>query len=124
MADTAVATVIASKTLGTNIAAGQGTAIVAANTHVITPAGPLEELLIFVENTEGSTNDVTVLAGDDPPASAEGQGNLVLTLAATSGRQLLPPLESARFIQSDGTVRINVETGMTGFILPVQYPRI
>ena len=125
MADTAVVNITWDDDDGTNIAAGQGTAIVHANTHVITPTGPLEEMVIIIDNTEGSTNVVTIVAGDDPPAGSAGIGAKALTtIAATTGRILLPPLESARFLQNDGTVRITVEAGMTGFILALQRPHV
>jgi len=125
MADTTVATVDLSKTAMTDAAIGLGTAIAAANTHVITPNGPLEEMVIRVANTEASTNVVTVLAGDNPPAGSEGQGNFVsAAIDATTGIVILPPLESARYLQDNGTVRITVEAGMTGFILPIQVPRV
>ena len=32
-------------------------------------------------------------------------------------------LTSSRFLQNNGTVRITVESGMTGFILPMQISR-
>lgn len=125
MADTAVTNITWDDDDGTNIAAGQGTAIVHANTHVITPTGPLEEMIIIVDNTEGSTNTVTVLAGNDPPAGSAGLGDKTFTaIAATTGRIILPPLESARFLQANGTVRIDVEANTTGFILALQRPHV
>jgi multidrug efflux pump subunit AcrA (membrane-fusion protein) len=125
MADTAVATVTQSKTAVTDAAIGLGTAIATGNTHVITPAGPLEEMEIRVANTTGTTKTVTVKAGVKPAADAMGQGDFVsAAIAATTGIVLLPPLSSSRFLQANGTVRIDVETGMTGFILPIQIPRV
>jgi hypothetical protein len=125
MADTAVVNITWDDDDGTDVAAGQGTAIVHANTHVITPTGPLEEMIIMVTNTEGSTNAVTVLAGDNPPAESAGLGaKTFTTIAATTGRIILPPLESARFLQNDGTVRITVEANMTGFIMALQRPHV
>ena len=124
MADTAIPLVAWDDDDVTSIA-GTGTAIVAANTHVITPTGPLEELVIIITNTEGSTNVVTVLAGDNPPAGSAGLGNKAFTtIAATTGQVILPPLESARFLQNDGTVRITVEAGMEGKITAMQRPTV
>lgn len=125
MADTAVTNVVWDDNDGTSISAAVGTAIVAADTHVITPTGPLEEMVIIIRNTEASTNVVTVLAGDDPPAQSAGLGNKALTtIVATTGMIILPPLESARFLQNNGTVRITVEAGMTGFIIALQKPAV
>jgi hypothetical protein len=124
MADTAIVNVTWDDNDVTSLE-GAGTAIVHANTHVITPTGPLEEMVIIVRNTEGSTNVVTVLAGDNPPADAMAQGNKAFTtIAATTGDVILPPLESARFLQDNGTVRITVEANMTGFIIAMQKPRV
>lgn len=125
MADTAVALGTYADLTSLDVKIGQGVAIVHANTHVITPTGPLEDLIILVANTEGSTNTVTVLAGDNPPAMSAGQGDWTSSaIAATTGHQILPPLESARFLQDNGTLRINVESGMTGWIQALQRPRI
>ena len=121
MADTAITSITWDDNDGTNVAAGQGTAMDAANTMVITPTGPLEDMVIMITNTEGSTNVVTVKKGASSAAQSSGLGDLVLTtVAATTGRIILPPLESARFLQANGTVRITVEAGMTGFIMALQ----
>lgn len=125
MADTAVPLSTYADLTALNIKAGQGTAIVAADTHVITPTGPLEDLIILVANTEGTTNTVTVKAGDNPPAQSAGQGDWTsAAIAATTGHVILPPLESARFLQDNGTLRITVEAGMTGWIQAFQRPQI
>ena len=125
MTDTAVATVEIAADTFTDGAVGLGTAIVHANTHVITPTGPLEEMLIRITNTEGSTNVVTILPGDNPPADAPlvpAAGLASGAITATSGINYIR-LTSSRFLQNNGTVRITVESGMTGFILPMQISR-
>ena len=68
MSDTAVTTVQQTTTTGVDISAGQGTAIVAANTMVVTPAGPMEELALLFFNTDGAPHVVTFKASLDPPA--------------------------------------------------------
>jgi hypothetical protein len=125
MADTAVTNITWDDDNVTSISAAVGTAIVSGDTHVITPTGPLEDMVIIVRNTEGSTNTITILAGDDPPAMSSGIGNLTpTTIAATTGCVILPPLESARYLQNNGTLRINVEAGMTGYIIALQKPTV
>ena len=124
MSDTAVTTVKQTTTTGVDISAGQGTAIVAANTMVVTPAGPMEELALLFFNTDGAPHVVTFKASLDPPADAGTVGDQSITLAATTGAQLAPVLESARFMQHNGTLRITVDAGTTGFILPIQMKRI
>lgn len=82
-----------------------------------------ERTLIRVTNTEGSTNTVTIRKGDNPPALAAGQGDLVVTVAATTGVQYIGPVESGRFVQTDGSLEIDFETGMTGAIDVLLLPR-
>ena len=128
MADTAVTNITWDDSDGTSISAAIGTAIVAANTHVITPTGPLENMVIMIRNTEGSTNTVTVKCGPTTAGSASqssGLGDLTITaIAATTGMVILPPLESARFLQANGTVRLTVEAGTTGYIIALQKPTV
>lgn len=88
----------------------------------VTAAIP-EQMVIRVTNTEGSTNVVTIKAGAYPPAWAKGLGDLAVTLAATTGVQYIGPLESARFLQADGTIWIDFETAMTGAIDVLTVPR-
>ena len=121
MADTAVPV--------TNLVSGDnanpaGTAIVAANDHVITPTKRNGKLLIRLRNTFAGSKVYTVLAGDNPPSSAAGQGNLALTLTdgSTTPFDRYLCLETARFLQDDGTIRIQVAASTTGFITAFQLP--
>jgi hypothetical protein len=123
MADYAVLNLTWDDNDGTDCAAGTGTVIDHTGTAVITPTGPLEDMVIIVRNTEGSTNVVTIEEGDSPPALSSGLSHKhMTTIAATTGAILLPPLESARFLQSNGTVRLTFEANTTGFILAFQKP--
>ena len=118
MADTAIPNT--TLVLNTSTAQPAGTAIVAANTHVITPTKEMSKLIVRLNNTFVGSKDFTILAGDNPPADAAGQGNLVIAL--TQDATVLVPLESARFVQNDGTVRISVAAATTGFISAIQLP--
>lgn len=123
MADTAITTTTLSISAAT--ANPAGTAIVHANTHVITPAGPTDKLLIRVTNTTASEKVATLVAGDSPPADAAGQGAITLTLAAgdtTPTVGWFGPIDSSRFIQSDGTVHVTVAASTTGNIAAFQLP--
>lgn len=128
MADTAVATVSLAKAGDYTIDTGVGTAIVHANTHVITPTGRLEDGFLVVQNTFNGAKTVTVLAGDNPPAQSAGQGNLAAVSVADGdasyAAEIIGGLESARFLQDNGTLRVNVEAAMTGFMYWVQLPRV
>jgi hypothetical protein len=122
MADTAVH--VTSMTVNTALANPAGTAIVAANTHTITPTRATGKVLIRVTNTTASEKIATITVGDNPPADAAGQGVVTITLAAGDSTPTIGfiVVESARFIQNDGTIVITVASGMTGFIEAIQLP--
>lgn len=113
-------------TLAANTATAKpaGTAIVAANTHVITPTKPLRKVLVRLINTTASTKVWTVVAGDNPPADASGQGNLDVSLTdgSTTAQETWLVLDSARFLQNDGTIQVTVAASTTGFIEAFQLP--
>lgn len=99
-------------------AAPTATAVDPTNHHVITPGStPVEEMLIVVNNTTVSTKTVTVKAGANPPSLAAGQGDLVVTCAASTNGIPIGPLESARFTQADGTINLDIASAMTGTIV-------
>jgi hypothetical protein len=98
----------------------------ATDSHVFTPAHPLDEYFVLATNTTASTKTLTVKAGDSPPADAAGQGDLVVSFGAgnvTPVTKLVGPLSSSRFIQSDGTVNLDVAAAMTGTITVYRVPR-
>lgn len=100
-------------------------ATLVTNGVVVENAKP-ELMLIRVTNTEGSTNVVTIRSGDNPPALAAGLGDLAVTVAASTGVQYIGPFESGRFLQGGadaGDLHIDFETGMTGAIDILTFPR-
>jgi len=89
------------------------TAIVVANGAYINANNiSADKLVIHVKNTEGTTNTLTVKAGD---YSRSSLGDLVCTIAATTGEQMIV-VESARFKDSDGFILLDFEAGMTGLL--------
>lgn len=127
MADTAVETITMELGDHRDVATGDGTAIVHANTHVITPSGRLEDGHLVIQNTFNGAKEVTILAGDNPPGSAAGQGTLVVEVAdgdASFEVVEVYGLESSRFLQDNGTLRVTVAANMTGFMYWVQHPRV
>lgn len=127
MARTAVnVTTLSTTAAGTAEAAG--TSIDATNSHVVTlGATPLEEVVIRAVNTTASTKTLTVKAGDSPPADAAGQGDLVVSFTAgnvTPVVKYIGPLSSARYLQNDGTLNIDVAASMTGTIEAYVIPRV
>ena len=124
MARTALTPVVL--TANTSTADPAGTAIDATNSHVFTSSSPLDEYVIRIVNTTASTKVATIKAGDNPPADAAGQGDITVSLATGSVTPTVAwvgPMASARFIQNDGTVNIDIADSMTGFITVFRIPR-
>lgn len=84
------------------------------NNHIIAAPCRPEQLFIEVANTAGADKVVTVKAGVYPPAVAAGQGDVTVTVTATTGVATIGPIESGRFLQADGSIWINVEAAMAG----------
>lgn len=103
-----------------------GTALDATNGHVLTVGNyPLDSFIIRITNTTASAKIATIKAGDNPPADAAGQGDLAVSFADGSSTPVVKffTLESARFVQNDGTVLIDLASSMTGFISAWRIPR-
>lgn len=81
---------------------------------------PLEEVVLKAVVLTATTV-VTVKAGDNPPALSAGQGDLALSLAI--GTHYIGPLTSARFVQSDGTVNVDVATSANVTLAAIHMPR-
>ncbi len=99
-----------------------GTTITPANGAAIAAGGNTQRLAIYVKNTFAGAKTVTVKAGDNPPAVAAGQGDLVESFAQDDEKFIT--LESARFAQSDGSIHIDFENGMTGTIAAYRLPKV
>lgn len=85
-------------------------------------AGNRTELVVLeVANTAGAPKNVIVRAGDNPPAASAGQGDLTVAVTNATTRRI-GPFESARFIQSDGKLNVDFESGTTGTIKVVALP--
>lgn len=89
--------------------------------HFIEAAEP-EKTLLRVVTAAGGGGDITVVAGDYPPALASGQGDLVVTLGAEE-TNWLGPFESGRFMRGDGRLHIDFESGADGTITAFRVPR-
>jgi hypothetical protein len=105
------------------VARPAGTTLVAAPTNDMRLPGavPEETVLVVTNSNAGATITCTVKAGVNPPALAKGQGDLTVTIAA-SGAHYIGPLESGRFIQADGSLKIEA-SATTGTINAVRVPR-
>lgn len=100
-----------------------GTTADPTNDHVVTVDFPLEELMLRFANTNGTDRVATIVAGDSPPALEAGQGNLDVTVPATTGVRWVGPLSSARFLQNDGTLNIDLAASFAGTVTAYRIPR-
>jgi len=112
----------------TNSASGAatsaGTTADPTNDHVIDLAGvPLEKVTIRLTNTNGTDRIATIKAGVSPPALSAGQGDLALTVPATSGDVTIAGLESARYLQADGTILIDLAASFAGAVRATRSPK-
>jgi hypothetical protein len=105
-----------------NLAQPAGTTLVVAPTNNLRIVNAVPELTVLRVVNTGAEQDITIKAGDNPPALAAGQGDLVVTVAATTGVQFIGPFESGRFVQSDGSMLIEAET-VDGTITALRVPR-
>lgn len=106
--------------------AGSGNAIVAtaaADGWILSPPSSQNfgnNRLVIILGSDGSGGTVTFKAGDRYPAHRADLGDLVITLAANDGR--IVPIESSRFLQSDGTINVIPSTtglALTALMLPI-----
>lgn len=94
----------------------------ATNNHVIPAAGQSSRIVLRVKNTFAGAKIVTVKAGTaNAPAFQNGIGDLSVSLAQNAVKWI-GPIESARFIQPDGTISVDVAASTTGEITAFQWP--
>jgi hypothetical protein len=102
-----------------------GTALDATNDHSVSlDSVHAEELLIRVTNTDGSAHTVTVKSGGtNPPAWRGGQGDVTVSVPATTGVAWIGPLSSSRFLQSGNVLHVDIEASHAGTITAFKVPR-
>lgn len=100
---------------------------IAFTTNAI-PSNPnADRLMLLVATTNGADKTVTIKAGVGGGATAggafrSGLGDLTVTAHAATGGGVVGPLETARFMQLDGSINVDFASGISGritaFILP------
>lgn len=123
MARTAVT--VTALAYNTALARPAGTNADTSNGHSVAVSGPATRLLLVVKHTASGAKNLTVKAGDASPADAQGQGDLVVAFAAgnVTAVEKVITVTSDRFIQNDGTISIDLESGFTGTIAAIQLPK-
>jgi hypothetical protein len=99
-----------------------GTTADPTNDHVVTIAGPLEEYLFSITQTDASARVATIVAGDNPPALSAGQGDLTQSMAQNEVWEI-SGLESGRFLQNDGTLHIDLAASFAGTVRAIRIAR-
>ncbi|MFE3382897.1 hypothetical protein [Streptomyces anulatus] len=91
------------------------------NGHTIAKAVPELTVLRVVAGATGG--NVTVKAGQNPPAIAAAMGDLVVAVGNGATRWI-GPFESGRFLQADGSLLVDIATGfVAGSISAFKIPR-
>ena len=112
MARTAVP--VTDLTAATSVADPAGTTADPTNGHTITGVRS-EVLALRVKNTTAGALNAILRAGTQPLAPASGQGDLTVSVGA-GATVFISPAESARYIQSDGSVSLDLAAGFTGTV--------
>jgi hypothetical protein len=101
-----------SSTLTPSVTDPTGTTADPTNGHTVTGVRP--EVLVFrVSNTTAGALNAILRAGTQPLAPSSGQGDLTVSVPANS-TVWIGPAESARFLQPDGSVSLDLGTGFAG----------
>ena len=93
------------------------------------PSAPgARDTFLYVTNTAGADKTVTVKAGvgggsTAGPAFRSGLGDLAVTCKTATGGCIIGPLESARFAQLDGSINVDLGSGLTGALTVFQVPK-
>ncbi|MFC8124661.1 hypothetical protein [Streptomyces sp. NPDC057302] len=104
-----------------NLAQPAGTTTVVAPTNNMRVVDAFPELTVLRVVNTGVQQVIKVKAGTGAQAIASGQGDLSVTVAATTGVQFIGPFESGRFVQADGSLLIEaatVDATITAFKIP------
>lgn len=99
-----------------------GTTADPTNDHTVAVPFPLDELVLVVTQTDATARDATIVAGDSPPAFSAGQGDLTQSVDQDE-EWIVAGLESARFLQNDGSLHIDLAASFAGTIEAYRVPR-
>jgi len=93
-------------------------AIDKTNDHVIAVASNFEKMIISFELSAATAADtIKIIAGTAHPAFRRGLGDLTFSAAGGAERACIGPIETARYLQADGTLHIDIAgTSIAGTI--------
>ena len=89
-----------------------------SNDHVIAAASNFERMVISFELSAATAGDtIKIIAGTGHPAFRAGIGDLTFEAAGGAERVCIGPIETARYLQADGTIHIDIAgTSIAGTI--------
>lgn len=118
MARTTITPVLLSPTAGT--VASAATVATADGGSLAVSTRKMHKIVLHINNTAASAGTVIIAAGDEPPAFRAGLGSVAITVAGST--QAFAVIESARHVQSDGVVHIDLGTAVAiqfaAYLLP------
>ncbi len=80
-----------------------------SNDHSIAAASNFERMIISFELTDATADDtITIVAGAGHPAFRAGLGDLEFKATGGAERVCIGPIETARYLQADGTIHIDI----------------
>lgn len=75
----------------------------------------VDHVILKVDNSAASAKKVTIKAGANPPAFRAGIGDLQVSVT-NGATSYVGPFDPARFVQADGSLSVDFESGFTGTI--------
>ena len=79
------------------------------NDHVIAADSDFEKMVLAFHLSAATADDtITLVAGTANPAFRRDLGDLVYTCAGGAAEVVLGPIETARYLQADGTIHIDI----------------
>ena|SRR5690242_2346029 len=107
--------------LGSIAAPANGGAFTQANGQVITPKKAAKFLLV-VYNSKAGAIVITIRKGVYPPAEDAGVGDLTFTVTTTAFWTVCGPFDGSRFLQKDGSIQVDTDSGATGAMFALELP--
>lgn len=88
------------------------------NDHYIDAGANFERMIISFELSAATAGDtIKIIAGTAHPAFRAGIGDLTFSAAGGAERVCIGPIETARYLQADGTIHIDIAgTSIAGTI--------
>lgn len=99
-----------------------GTTADQPNGHIIPAAGVTGRIFLRFTNTNGTARVATIKAGVNPPAFRKDEGDLAVSVPATTGDVIVGPLDSAQFVQADGSIWVDLAASFAGTVTAFKLP--